>query len=320
MTSDERVAGPRISTVFWKTIALPLQPPRPARGRDRRRRVPPLLRRARRGHRPAGGRLQATRSISSMSSGRSGFFVEDDLNGWVKDKLFVAQTMNLVYFYLHFPLIIVFGIWLYYFRREKYTLTRDAFLASGAIALVIYWLYPVAPPRELPELAARFDPNAPSYVRGLHRHAPGAPGLRVRHAVDARVREPLRRDAEPALRLGFAVGVGDHLGVLAIRVADRRLRRAHRSVSTRMVVLDRGRGWRRAAGAPGVLDHTDGEPLLARRGRRGNRRADGRRGRVALQRWGYPTLTRSAAVTVCRAFGRFVPPEAPCRSCAAADD
>jgi hypothetical protein len=96
-----------------------------------------------------------------------GFFWEDDLNGWVKDKLFVAQAMNLVYFYLHFPLIIVFGIWLYYFRREKYTLTRDAFLASGAIALVIYWLYPVAPPRELPELAQRFDPEAPSYVRGF---------------------------------------------------------------------------------------------------------------------------------------------------------
>ena len=96
-----------------------------------------------------------------------GFFIEDDLNNWVQDKLFVAQTMNLVYFYMHFPLIIVFGIWLYYFRREKYTLTRDAFLASGAIALIVYWLYPVAPPRELPELAARFDPSAPSYVRGF---------------------------------------------------------------------------------------------------------------------------------------------------------
>jgi hypothetical protein len=96
-----------------------------------------------------------------------GFFVEDDLNGWVKDRLFWAQTMNLVYFYLHFPLIIVFGIWLYYFRRDKYTFTRDAFLASGAIALVVYWLYPVAPPRELPELAARFDAGGPAYVRGF---------------------------------------------------------------------------------------------------------------------------------------------------------
>jgi len=96
-----------------------------------------------------------------------GFFWEDDLNNWVKDKLFITQAMNLVYFYLHFPLIIVFGIWLYYFRREKYTLTRDAFLASGAIALVVYWLYPVAPPRELPELAAQFDPNAPAYISGF---------------------------------------------------------------------------------------------------------------------------------------------------------
>src|SRR2546428_11755723 len=93
-----------------------------------------------------------------------GFFWEDDLNAWVKDRWFWAQVMNLSYFYLHFPLIIVFGIWLYYFRREKYTLTRDSFLASGAIALVVYWLYPVAPPRALPELAQQFDPNAPSYV------------------------------------------------------------------------------------------------------------------------------------------------------------
>jgi len=93
-----------------------------------------------------------------------GFFWEDDLNAWVKDRWFWAQAMNLSYFYLHFPLIIVFGIWLYYFRREKYTLTRDAFLASGAIALAVYWLYPVAPPRALPELAQQFDPNAPSYV------------------------------------------------------------------------------------------------------------------------------------------------------------
>jgi hypothetical protein len=98
---------------------------------------------------------------------KMGFFWEDDLNNWVKDRLFWAQAMNVIYFYLHFPLIIAFGIWLYYFRRHRYTLTRDAFLASGAIALVIYFLYPVAPPRELPELAARFDPGAPAYVRGF---------------------------------------------------------------------------------------------------------------------------------------------------------
>ena len=96
-----------------------------------------------------------------------GIFWEDSLNDWAAGHKLVAQAMNLVYFYLHFPLIIAFGIWLYFFRRPRYTLTRDAFLASGAIALVIYWLYPVAPPRELPELASQFDPTAPAYINGF---------------------------------------------------------------------------------------------------------------------------------------------------------
>ena len=93
-----------------------------------------------------------------------GFFWEDQMNAWVADKELIAQVMNYVYFYLHFPIIIVFGICLYYFRRERYTVCRDMFLSSGAIALVIYWLYPVAPPRELPVLAQQFDPNAPAYI------------------------------------------------------------------------------------------------------------------------------------------------------------
>ncbi len=96
-----------------------------------------------------------------------GFFWEDDLNNWIADRKFWAQLMNVVYFYLHFPLIIVFGLWLYFFRRRQYTFVRDSFLASGAIALVIYWLYPVAPPRELPELAAQFDAAAPAYILGF---------------------------------------------------------------------------------------------------------------------------------------------------------
>lgn len=95
-----------------------------------------------------------------------GFFWEDNLNRWTADHRSFAQVMNIMYFYLHFPLIIVFGMWAYYYRRERYTLIRDMFLLSGAIALVIYWLFPVAPPRALPGLAAQYDPNAPSYVLG----------------------------------------------------------------------------------------------------------------------------------------------------------
>ncbi|MEE8386341.1 MAG: phosphatase PAP2 family protein, partial [Dehalococcoidia bacterium] len=80
-----------------------------------------------------------------------GIFWEDDMNEWIRDRQFWAQTANVVYFWLHFPLIIVFGIYLYYGQRGKYTLMRDAFLLSGAIALIVYWLYPVAPPWTLKE-------------------------------------------------------------------------------------------------------------------------------------------------------------------------
>ena len=39
-----------------------------------------------------------------------GFFWEDNVNDWIADRKFWAQLMNVVYFYLHFPLIILFGI------------------------------------------------------------------------------------------------------------------------------------------------------------------------------------------------------------------
>jgi hypothetical protein len=96
-----------------------------------------------------------------------GIFWEDDMNDWIQDRRFWAQTANIVYFWLHFPLIIAFGIYLYYGQRNKYTLMRDAFLASGAIALVVYWLYPVAPPRVLPDLAREFDNGGPAYIQGF---------------------------------------------------------------------------------------------------------------------------------------------------------
>ena len=96
-----------------------------------------------------------------------GIFWEDDMNNWIKDRHFLAQTANIVYFWLHFPLIIAFGIYLYYAQRHKYTLMRDAFLTSGASALIVYWLYPVAPPRALPELARLYDGGGPEYIRGF---------------------------------------------------------------------------------------------------------------------------------------------------------
>jgi hypothetical protein len=63
----------------------------------------------------------------------------------------IVRFFNFVYFWLDFPLIAALGLWMYFRRRPCYTFTRDAILFSGALALIAYSLYPVAPPRLLPE-------------------------------------------------------------------------------------------------------------------------------------------------------------------------
>ena len=61
------------------------------------------------------------------------------------------RLFNWVYFWLDFPLIIGVGLLLFWRSRRHYTLLRDSLLISGGFALVLYWTFPVAPPRYLPE-------------------------------------------------------------------------------------------------------------------------------------------------------------------------
>ena len=80
-----------------------------------------------------------------------GLFIEPDVQSWVLDHAFVRRALNFVYFWMDFPLIVAAGLVLFWKRRNSYTLIRDSLLISGGIALVIYWAYPVAPPRFLSE-------------------------------------------------------------------------------------------------------------------------------------------------------------------------
>lgn len=67
------------------------------------------------------------------------------------DSRLLVRFFNFVYFWLDFPLIAVLGLLMYFTRRKQYTFTRDAILLSGLFALFCYYLYPVAPPRLVPE-------------------------------------------------------------------------------------------------------------------------------------------------------------------------
>ncbi len=80
-----------------------------------------------------------------------GFFVEPMVNRWTLDAAWRFDFFNFVYFWLDFPLIVGVGLFWFWRSRHHYTLLRDSLLISGGIALIFYYIFPVAPPRYLPE-------------------------------------------------------------------------------------------------------------------------------------------------------------------------
>ena len=54
---------------------------------------------------------------------------------------------------MKYEILVIIGIaiWLLVFHRHRYPLFRNAFLISGAIGLLLFWLLPTAPPRFLPQ-------------------------------------------------------------------------------------------------------------------------------------------------------------------------
>ncbi len=98
----------------------------------------------------AGDALRHARLIIELQASL-GLWIEPALQAWVLESDLLMRTMNFVYFWLDFPLIVTVGLLLFWRRRACYTLLRDSLLISGAFALVLYWVFPVAPPRFLTE-------------------------------------------------------------------------------------------------------------------------------------------------------------------------
>ncbi len=81
-----------------------------------------------------------------------GIFEELAFQALVLPNETLVDLFNLIYFYGLFPLLIPTAIFLYLRRPVVYVLVRNAFLTSGAIAVVFFLLVPTAPPRLLPGL------------------------------------------------------------------------------------------------------------------------------------------------------------------------
>ncbi|MDO8616048.1 MAG: phosphatase PAP2 family protein [Dehalococcoidia bacterium] len=80
-----------------------------------------------------------------------GIFWEVELQSWILSYQWLVKLLNWFYLFGHLPVIGTLAVWLYFWHRPQYLLMRNAFLLSGAIALIFYVNFPTAPPRLLPE-------------------------------------------------------------------------------------------------------------------------------------------------------------------------
>lgn len=129
----------------------------------------------------------------------------------------VVHALNIFYFVGHFLFTGIFFVWLYRRSRTGFTGFRDAFLAATAIAVVIHWLYPTAPPR----LAGV----------GLEDTLLVLSGIDIGSPTSSALSNPVA--AVPSLHAAYALGVG--IGM--IRFARSHLVRVAGVVYPPLVVL-----------------------------------------------------------------------------------
>ena len=76
-----------------------------------------------------------------------------DIESWAQEQILGSEAVvtffNWVYIWLHWPVIIGAFFWLYRYNKRGFVLFRNAIMVSGAIGLIFFVTYPVAPPRFL---------------------------------------------------------------------------------------------------------------------------------------------------------------------------
>ena len=74
-------------------------------------------------------------------------FWEPTVQDWSIRHHWVQEVANFVYAYMHFPVLGVIAVWLWFRGRERFTFMRNTMFISMVIGLVFYYLFPAAPPR-----------------------------------------------------------------------------------------------------------------------------------------------------------------------------
>jgi hypothetical protein len=119
----------------------------------------------------------------------------------------LIRGMNWFYVSSHFVVTGAFFVWLYWRNREGFALFRDGFLLATAIALLIHWRYPTAPPR-LAHIGIKDTVD-------LYSH------LNIGRPHHERFANPVA--AVPSLHAGWAVALGVGIVMYARSLAGRLL-------------------------------------------------------------------------------------------------
>ncbi|MFI5696440.1 phosphatase PAP2 family protein [Kribbella sp. NPDC051586] len=77
----------------------------------------------------------------------AGVFVEPELQRTVAGHGWLVEILGDIYIFGHWPVLLTTLLWLLIRHREAYRVFRNAMLLSGALGLVVFALFPVAPPR-----------------------------------------------------------------------------------------------------------------------------------------------------------------------------
>jgi hypothetical protein len=132
----------------------------------------------------------------------SHFAWEKGMQDWFLRFPDLVKGMNWFYLSSHFVVTGAFFVWLYWRNREGFAIFRDGFLLATAVALVIHWKYPTAPPR-LADMGVRDTIDLYS-------------GVNIGKPHHERFSNPVA--AVPSLHAGWALALGAGLVLYARNV------------------------------------------------------------------------------------------------------
>jgi hypothetical protein len=169
--------------------------------------------------------FQNARHVIRIEQG-VGLFVEPAIQAWAQSTSIVIDAASWMYVNSHFAITTVTLAFIYLRRNERFYFIRNMFMVAMGIALVLYAVYPTAPPRYMPEWG--FQDSVANFT-GVGAQTSGA------------LFNPFA--AVPSMHVAFALMLGLSMAGIARRRAVRALWRCYPAVVTFVVIATANHWW-----------------------------------------------------------------------------